>query len=263
MASPQFRVGEVTDDTDALAVFERERVWSVYALCDLEQPFRSSVRYIGAWRGGDLLSVVQIFAPEGFISVIPYGDADGIAAIFASDVDLPADAFFQAREPDVALLGLRYATYDLEAMHRMAVATSGFHAVAHPEAEIRRLGPADAGVVSALYAAGEQVMFAAYMLGGIFMGAWWDDRLVAVAGVHAHSIRHDMAVIGGVFTHPAYRGRGLAAATTAAVVDAARALGIHNVALNVRRDNEPAIRAYRRIGFTVTMDFVEGTLRAT
>jgi RimJ/RimL family protein N-acetyltransferase len=256
-----FHVGEVTDDGEALAVFDRERDWSVYALCDLEQPFRSHVRYVGAWHGHELASVVQIFAPESFISVIPYGDGDGIAAIFASDVDLPPHAYFQARESDVASLRRRFETYDLEAMHRMAVDVSECHAVTHSEAEIRRLRPDDETVVAALYAEGEQVMFAAYMLGGIFVGAWLGGQLVAVAGAHAHSVRHDMAVIGGVFTHPEYRNRGLAAATTAAALVALRGLGIHNVALNVKRDNQPAIRAYKRIGFSITMDFEEGSLR--
>ena len=59
------------------------------------------------------------------------------------------------------------------------------------------------------------------------------------------------AGLGAVWTHPAYRGRGLAAHLTARLAADARADGILLMHLQVEHDNFPAIRLYRRLGFAV------------
>ena len=57
-----------------------------------------------------------------------------------------------------------------------------------------------------------------------------------------------MAVVGNVFTHPQYRGRGLAKATTSAV---SRALltNCDLVALTVEEGNEAAVAVYSGLGY--------------
>ena len=44
----------------------------------------------------------------------------------------------------------------------------------------------------------------------VYYGAFDGERLVAVAGTHVVSHHDGIAVVGNVFTHPKYRGRGLA-----------------------------------------------------
>ncbi len=80
--------------------------------------------------------------------------------------------------------------------------------------------------------------------------------MVACAGTHVISDRRDVAAIGGVLTHPAHRGRGLAAAVTAAVARAAtQRVGI--VGLNVAESNPRAGRLYGRIGFEDELRYEE------
>ena len=80
--------------------------------------------------------------------------------------------------------------------------------------------------------------------------------LVAVAGTHAASAQHTIAVVGNVFTHPSARGRGLATAATSAVT--AELLGAQDdVVLSVDPGNTPAIRAYHRLGFVDRGEIVE------
>jgi ribosomal protein S18 acetylase RimI-like enzyme len=256
-----YRIAEVTNDDDVLRIFQGERTWSVYALCDLDEPYRRFVRYLGAWEAERLVSVVQVFSPEGFTSILPYGMHEGVAAILDSSAVLPPQGFFQAREEDVNALRSRYALHDIELMHRMTLDLGDLRTARSRGEECRRLSSEDLTIINDLYAGGEEVMFSAFMVGaGIFVGAFVDDRLVAIAGSHAHSMRHDMAVIGGVFTHPQYRNRGLAKAVTAEVARGLHEIGISAVALNVRRDNVQAIRAYSAVGFRPVMDFVEGRL---
>ena len=57
------------------------------------------------------------------------------------------------------------------------------------------------------------------------------------------------AGLGAVWTHPAYRGRGLAGHLTAQLADRADRDGILLMHLQVEHDNEPALRLYRRLGF--------------
>jgi len=59
----------------------------------------------------------------------------------------------------------------------------------------------------------------------------------------------DQAQIQGVWTRPEQRGRGLAKSGVAAVVQAAADRGIRTVSLYVNDFNQPAIAAYRAVGF--------------
>jgi predicted GNAT family acetyltransferase len=93
---------------------------------------------------------------------------------------------------------------------------------------------------------------------GIYYGARDGARLVAVAGTHVISRHRRIGAIGGVLTHPDYRGRGLATATTGAVARALVDQGINLIILNVRADNAPAVAAYSRLGFRPWRRFTEG-----
>jgi GNAT superfamily N-acetyltransferase len=77
-------------------------------------------------------------------------------------------------------------------------------------------------------------------------GVFIDGKLVSVARTYVRTPH--VWVVGGVFTHPNFRGRGFAKAVTAAVTREALLSGAYAL-LHVREDNYPAIRAYRRIGY--------------
>lgn len=79
-----------------------------------------------------------------------------------------------------------------------------------------------------------------------FFGIEANGKLVAVAGTLA--IVPEVSVIGGVYTHPLFRGKGFAKTVTSAV--ARHLFGVSNVVtLYVRSDNRAAISAYRTLGF--------------
>lgn len=64
------------------------------------------------------------------------------------------------------------------------------------------------------------------------------------------TIDESVARLGRVIVKPALRGRGLASAVLDLALAEARRLGADVIRLNVVSSNEPAIRAYRRAGFT-------------
>ncbi len=71
-------------------------------------------------------------------------------------------------------------------------------------------------------------------------------EIIAKAGTNARGIHWDQ--LGGVYTHPDWRGKGLATALVAHIARNRMQEGRH-VALFVKIRNEPAIRAYEKAGF--------------
>ena len=94
---------------------------------------------------------------------------------------------------------------------------------------------------------------------GPFYGLYEGDELVSMAGVHILSHWANVAAIGNVFTRPDWRGRGLATKVTAAVIENIVSQGIETVVLNVGMDNHPALACYRKLGFWPYCGYYEGT----
>ena len=76
-----------------------------------------------------------------------------------------------------------------------------------------------------------------------------DDVLASIAA--SYITLPEIRIIGGVFTRKEYRGRGYAKAVTSALTREAIALGAF-AGLHVEVDNEPAIKAYKGLGYMVT-----------
>jgi GNAT superfamily N-acetyltransferase len=245
-------------------VLLQDRRWAAYAIGDLEPEHRSHARFIGRLLDGAADALVLVYAPPAFTSIVPCGDEDGIRAIFAEAPVLPASTLFLIRRRDLAALELRYRVEQRWAMLRMVIETTAVRATRVVEAEVRRLVDADLPALGALYAIWPDSVFNRSMfVSGVYYGAFRGGDLVAAAGTHTISIRHGIAVIGNVYTHPAHRGAGLGMAVTGSVAQALGAQGARDVVLNVREDNGAAISTYERLGFVLHEPFWEGqaTLR--
>jgi N-acetylglutamate synthase len=92
----------------------------------------------------------------------------------------------------------------------------------------------------------ERERFARSAVDGIYLAVRDGDALVACG-----SAAIDGALVGifGMVTQPTQRGRGLATALVAALLERARARGATTAYLQVDETNAPARRAYVRFGF--------------
>jgi ribosomal protein S18 acetylase RimI-like enzyme len=178
-----------------------------------------------------------------------FGELAALERMLAS-VHLPGRAFVRALPPARELLTARYRFDWLEPIVRMHVTPETL--VLPAEARLAEpLGQADASGLASLYAVWPESRFRTSRLrqGYQYVGIRDNGRLVAAAE-HVLSAREDrLAVVQGVLVDPAWRGRGLAGAVTAALTAHLFEDGARDVVLDVRDSNIPALAAYTRIGF--------------
>lgn len=251
-------VVDLQDEAVILPVLGQDRHWAAFALCDLDEPYRRHARYVGLVNQGSCTALILIYAPPGLRVVNPFGQPDGVRAILEHAPGLPPSALLMARPVDEPAIAARFRFEERIRTLRMAVRPDELA----PPPERPGLVPLsmdDSTAIGELYGLWPGMVFQPEMLvGSIMRGIYDGGRLVAVARTHAFSARHGIGVIGGVFTHPAHRSRGLGTAVTGAVAQALRTAGARDILLNVHADNAPAIAAYRRLGFTVHLEFHEG-----
>lgn len=124
-----------------------------------------------------------------------------------------------------------------------------------------RLGPADIPALQDLYADGQPTgeapdfFYPSMVTDGVFHGIYEGESLVAVAGTHLVAREEGAAAVGNVYTCRARRGHGLGGIVMRAVLD--ELSGIETVGLNVRADNDVAIRLYESLGFVRHCEFYE------
>jgi GNAT superfamily N-acetyltransferase len=257
-------IADLQADEAIVPLLEQDRVWAAYALCDLEQPQRRYARYIGAVRDGRASAIALVYVPPGFTSLSTYGAPEDLRRIVACAPDLPSSAYVLIRKAHVPALEERYQLVRTWTMLRFAVTRATIQTPPAPGGEVRPLSREHLPEMQALYATWPDTVFNPLMVEhGIYYGAYVDGALVSVAGTHAYCLPYQAGVIGNVYTHPAHRGKGLAAATTWSVAAALLDAGAREVVLNVKDDNHAAVAVYRGIGFTLSEPFWEGevTLR--
>ena len=232
---------------------ETDRLYSAYALCDLDDREFLRTRWGVALVGGKPIAVVLQYAGYSPQPIFVMGEAQGIAAILA-DVIKPRTAYVAARSEHLAAIAANYRVESGPAMVRMWVDAAHFRPF---PAEVQRLLPVEIGELNRLYQLGFASWLPATAISdGLYYGTRVGGRLVSAAGTHVISPAGKLAVVGNVMTHTDFRGRGYATAVTGAVTGELLKF-CDQVVLNVRADNPPALAAYRRLGYQVYVTFEE------
>jgi GNAT superfamily N-acetyltransferase len=251
-----------TDLRRIRAALNRDRIWSAYAIGDLDPARLPDCSWYAP--EGDADTLVLLY--RGFIPPILFatGDPALLSRVFA-ELDAPAVSLHLFREA-VEALPPAYTATDTRAMWRMTVSAESFCPAA-ADGAVAALDASHADAVAALFAHaqedGEEPPFykPSMLAEGAFRGVWEGADLVAVAGAHLFSPGLGVCTIGNVYTRSDRRRRGLAARVTSAVVCNALAESISTIVLNVSQTNDAARRVYEQLGFRVHCGFVEGEAR--
>jgi ribosomal protein S18 acetylase RimI-like enzyme len=246
-------VRETADRAMLRAYLETDRLYSAYALCDLDEREFLRTRWGVALVGGEPIAVVLQYAGYSPQPIFVMGESDGIEAILA-DVIKPRTAYVAARTEHLPAIAANYRVDSGPAMLRMWVDAAHFRPF---PSDVRRLLPVEIGELNRLYQLGFASWLPASAISdGLYYGVRVSGRLVSAAGTHVISPAARMAVVGNVMTHTDFRGRGYATSVTGAVT-AELLRFCDQVVLNVRADNPPALAAYRRLGYQVSVTFEE------
>lgn len=251
---PLFRVREMREQGALDAALSEDRAYAAYALAHLESGLFERARFWTA-EGAGGTGVVMHATAMGRTMVVG-GDPAAIDAILSLHPG-PRTTYLSTCAPEhVRVVRRRHALSATLRMARMSVTRAAFSAAS---GAVRRLRGADIGILNALYALEDapNPYTAAHIELGVYCGAFEDGRLLAVAGTHVVAPRASIAVVGNVFTHPGWRGRGLATAVTSGVTAELLDRGCALVVLTVDPENTPAVRAYTRLGYETGATVIE------
>lgn len=235
------------------ALLHRDPWWSAYALGDLDprrQPYCE-------WhvRGTSVALLYREFDA-------PILWAAGNPAVLEALPEVDT-CYLQIPEAFLGPVQRRFAVEGIRPVHRMGLHPADLRPPLGPSA-VEALDESHEHEIRELYADGEAKheapdFFWRSQLGdGTFFGVRQEGRLVAAGGTHLYSAEESVGAVGNVYTHRSHRNRGLASAITTAVARRLIERGTDTIVLNVRSENEPAIRVYERLGFQRHVRFLEG-----
>jgi GNAT superfamily N-acetyltransferase len=243
----------LSDREQIRTILRRDPRWCVYALGDLSPSMFPKCH----WFTPDLTLVLHDYGTS-----ILFAMGTGSIREALREVTWPVHLQVQS---DALEEVARFASVtQVKRMHRLVWERRTEIAV---DEGVRRLGADDVDALNRLYADGESsgespdFFYPSMVTDGVFFGVYEGRLLVAAAGTHLVSPSEGAAAIGNVYTRRDCRGRGLGRSVTAAVMGGLA--GIETVGLNVRADNDAAIRVYESLGFERHCEFIEGLARPT
>jgi len=230
--------------------------YTAYALGQLQPGLFERTKWY--WARGDTGTGLVLHSRGGLgDATFVMGDPEAVAAILSIHPGSPQTyATLQAQHLEV-LKGV-YRLANQQPMIRMSVTADRFKAASTTPAVT--LGGLDIRRINALYGTegGPSYYVPEHIDNGVYRGIVVEGRLVAVAGTHVVSRQEGVAVVGNVFTHPAYRGRGYGTAATSAVTETLLQWCDH-VVLTVDPNNRPAVAAYEKLGYHEACQLLEAS----
>ncbi|MCK9487628.1 MAG: GNAT family N-acetyltransferase [Dehalococcoidia bacterium] len=253
-----YQVMPLTDRRQIEARLSEDRAFSAYALGHLEPQLFAQSQYWGA-DGPTGHATVMHSNALGSVTVA-VGEAEAVAAILSLHPG-PRLGYLSTGAPE-HLPALRRSHLVTDTLQMVRMSTTSFSFQDVDPVDLRPLQGRDVARLNALYGTeGGPTHYSAEAVDrAIYYGAFDGDRLVSVAGTHVASPHQSIAVLGNVFTHPRYRGRGLAKQVTAAVTRELLARGCGEVVLTVNPENTPAVAAYSTLGYRQGSAVVEARL---
>jgi len=241
------------NDTEIRALLHQDPYWAVYALGDLD---RRRAHHCDWLTSGESVALLY----REFDTPILW--AAGQPEVMEALPDLDA-CLLQIPESFLPAVARRFTVEWSRLMHRMSLVPAAFTPYAGGlRAEL--LDERHEDEIRDLYEDGRPTQedpdffMRSQLHDGTFYGVRVAGRLVAAGGTHLYSRDESVAAIGNVYTHRAHRGRGCASAVTSAISRELLDRDTRIIALNVKAENQPAIRVYEHLGFGFHARFFEG-----
>jgi ribosomal protein S18 acetylase RimI-like enzyme len=240
------------DDAVLRKALSEQRLWSAYAINDLQPPFRERSAFHYATQGKQW-AIVLDYRTTTFNGLLPFGDPKGVAALLEAQSDaLPRTCIIPTDSAAMQeVLGRWYSFGKQEPMYRMVASRAHFH---HYESGVTcdELGPANIGEISAFYTLNNVPTFSPDQVhNGVYAG-------VRRHGVHAAD---KLAAVGNVYTDAMLRGNGYVRTIISWLTQAVLERGCDDVVLSVHQNDFGAQQMYEPLGFKHVISFWETAAR--
>lgn len=241
--------------------FRKDPVLFSYHLGDLDDFYYSYCQWAAYYRPDSFRvdEVIMTYTGGSIPTVHAFGVGDRFRALLRESLDLLPPKFYchyQAEYQEI--LSTVFDEQPLGAHFKMKFNPEKGTVKAERDSEVLALDQTSREELMELYNRSYPGhYFTERMLDtGKYYGFRNDGRLVAVAGVHVHSIKYRVAVLGNIVTHPDFRGKNLATRVTSHLV---RDLLDDKlmICLNVNQENRPAIKCYQKLGFETVHRYQE------
>lgn len=253
-ARTEYVIRPIRDPEEIRAILSPHRTYAAYALGQLQPGlFERTEWHVARGAAGEAL----LLHSKGGLG----------NALFAFGADEPLEAalqlhpgsrntFLSCQPHHKETISRHFVLPKAYNMARLLVDRERFQPVA---GQVRRLAGSDAFRVNSLYRSdGTPAFYTADNINqAVYFGAFEEGRLVSVAGTHVISTVDEIGVVGNVFTHPLYRGRGLGRVVTSAVTKEVLE-SCREAVLSVDPANAAALRAYDVLGYKEVTRLIEG-----
>ena len=253
-AQTEYVVRPIRDPDEIRAMLSPHRAYAAYALGQLQTGLFERTEWHAA--RGAAGEALLLHSKGGLgTALFAFGADDALEA--ALQIHPGSRHTFLSCQPHHQETILRHFVLpEASSMVRLQVDRDRFQPVT---GEVRRLIGSEAFRINSLYRSDGTPAFytAEHISQAVYYGAFEEGRLVAVAGTHVISAVDEIGVVGNVFTHPAFRGRGLGRLVTSAVTkDVLKSC--REAVLSVDPANVAAVRTYNVLGFEEVTRLIEG-----
>ncbi len=97
---------------------------------------------------------------------------------------------------------------------------------------------------------------------GQYLGYFDNKYLVGITGIHVYSEEYKVAALGNIATHPNYRRQQISFKLTSQLCYELRKK-VKHIGLNVKSDNEAALKCYKKLGFEFIGNYDECMIKNT
>jgi GNAT superfamily N-acetyltransferase len=250
---------KLTRDKKALyRHFQKDPVMFAYHIGDLDDFYFGRCRWV-VDDDGEIVEAALIYNGPATPTVLAFGLNNGYDRFLGTLLsELPERFYGHYQKDSLRIFNKDFNNLPLGTHLKMKLASDDFSPRLRDDLDIRPLNMDHKGALLELYGASYPGnYFDDRMLEtGKYLGCFAGEEIVCVSGVHVHSDKYHISVLGNITTRPDYRGRGLASGVTARLLKELRAGG-HMVALNVKEDNFAAISCYKKLGFDIYCEYEE------
>ncbi len=246
-----FKVEPIRDTQRIRDHLSQDSNYAVYASACLDPSYRKASSW---WlsQGREKSAIVLHCRGTLGPSFFAMGDPEALEAVVSLHPGARA-AFATFQTEHLPVIERYFIIQNGHTMQRMVVSKETFRPA---EGATKRIYGADIGLVNRLYSSEGSYYSARHLDESVYYATLENDRVVSMAGTHIVAPNEGIAVVGNVYTHPRYRGRGYATQATSAVT-AELLETCPLVALTVDPKNLPAVRAYEKLGYRAEGSLME------